>query len=291
MPRSDKVAVVDEVRSSLESSVATLLTEYRGLSVSELAELRAELRKAGARYRVAKNTLMRLAAREAGIDGLDDFLLGPTALAFCDEDPVGPAKALKRFAKDHPELVVKGGYLDGEILDAEAAIKLADLESREELLAGIAGLVNGAFAMVVNYADAIGREILGLVTALEDAGGPESKGFGPAEGAAAAAEQGAGEAEEATEPERTEEPAAPEDEEAGGVVETVAEAVGDAVGDAVGTVAEAATDAVDAAAATVADAAETAADALETAADTVAPDNDGTPEDDGSPDEPSDDQT
>ena len=146
MPRPDKVAVVDEVKKDLAGSAATLLTHYRGLTVTELAELRARLREAGAEYRVVKNTLTRRAAEDAGIEGLAELLVGPTALVFCAEDPVGPSKALKAFAKDHPDLLVRGGYLDGEVLDEAAAIKLADLSSKDELLAQLVGLMYGALA-------------------------------------------------------------------------------------------------------------------------------------------------
>jgi large subunit ribosomal protein L10 len=144
--RPDKVAKVEEVRQDLTGAAATLLTHYRGLTVTELAELRAKLREANAEMKVVKNTLTKRAAEAAGIGGLDDLLEGPTSLVLCAEDPVGPAKALKAFAKDHPELVVRGGYLDGEVLDGRRPLKLADLESREELLAKLAGLMQGALS-------------------------------------------------------------------------------------------------------------------------------------------------
>jgi large subunit ribosomal protein L10 len=144
--REDKVAEVAEVRDRLASSSATLLTHYRGLSVKDMAELRVELRKANAELRVVKNTLAKRAVADAGIEGLDDLLVGPTSLVFCADDPVGPAKALKAFAKGHPDLVIRGGYLDGAVMDAEEAGRLADLASREELLAKMAGLMQGALA-------------------------------------------------------------------------------------------------------------------------------------------------
>lgn len=171
MARPDKVAAVAEVRDNLNSSAATLLTNYRGLSVSELAELRTELRKSNATYRVAKNTLTLIAAREAGMDGLDELLTGPTALVFCEDDPVGPAKALKAFSKDHPALEFKGGYLDGAVLDAEEALKLADLASREELLTKLAGLVHGALANTARLLAALPQKQAQLIQALIDAGG------------------------------------------------------------------------------------------------------------------------
>jgi large subunit ribosomal protein L10 len=189
MPRPDKVAVVDEVREGLTGSTATLLTHYRGLSVTEVAELRAKLRDADARMRVAKNTLARRAARDAGLEGLTELLEGPIGLVFCEQDPVAPAKALREFAKDHPELVVRGGYFDGEILDEVAATKLADLESREELLAKLAGMMYGALANTARLLNAATEKQARLLQALVEAGGVEAKGFSPAPAAEPAAEE------------------------------------------------------------------------------------------------------
>jgi large subunit ribosomal protein L10 len=176
VPRPDKVAVVDEVKDRLTGSAATLLTHFRGLSVTELAELRVKLREVNADVRVAKNTLTRRAAAEAGFDGLEELLVGPTALVFCDEDPVAPAKALKAFAKNHPELVIRGGYLDGEVLDEDAAIKLADLASKEELLTQLAGLMYGALADTARLLQAPLEKQARLVQALIDAGGAAGSG-------------------------------------------------------------------------------------------------------------------
>lgn len=171
MARPDKVAAVADVKERMTSSAATLLTNYRGLSVAELAELRAELRKANASYRVAKNTLTRIAARDAGFEGLDELLDGPTALVFCEDDPVGPAKALKAFSKDHPSLEFKGGYLEGGVLDADEALRLADLASREELLTQLAGLMYGALANTARLLNALPEKQARLLQALVDAGG------------------------------------------------------------------------------------------------------------------------
>jgi large subunit ribosomal protein L10 len=213
--RPDKVAAVAEVTQNLNDSAATLLTHYRGLSVPELQELRAELRKANASYRVIKNTLSKRAMAEAGIEGLDELLEGPTALVFCQEDPVGPAKALKAFAKDHPDLQVRGGYLDGEVLDEAEAIKLADLESREELLAKLAGLMNGALANTARLLQAPIEKQAQLVQALIDAGGAAGapSDEAPAEDAAPPAEEPAAE-ESGAEESAAEEPAAEGDEPA-----------------------------------------------------------------------------
>ena len=186
MPRPDKVAKVEEVRDDFSAAAATLLTHYRGLSVTELAELRSRLREANAEIRVVKNTLTRRAAEAAGIQGLNDLLVGPTGLVFCGEDPVGPAKAIKAFSNDHPELVLRGGYLDGEVLDGEAAIRLADLESREDLLARLAGLMHGALANTARLLQAPLEQQARLVQALIDAGGAS----GVQEPAAAGASDG-----------------------------------------------------------------------------------------------------
>ena len=206
MVRPDKVAKVEEVREDLSGAAATLLTHYRGLSVTELAELRAKLREANAEMKVVKNTLTRRAAHAAGMEGLDDLLEGPTSLVLCAEDPVGPAKALKAFAKDHPELVLRGGYLDGQVLDAEEALRLADLASREELLAKLAGLMEGALSGTARLLQAATEKQARLLQALVDAGGVEAKGFTPSAAAAPAAEAPA-EGPAASEP--AEEPAEP----------------------------------------------------------------------------------
>jgi large subunit ribosomal protein L10 len=282
VPRPDKVAAVSEVQDHLTGAAATLLTDYRGLTVTELGQLRAELRKTGASYRVVKNTLARRAAEAAGIEGLHDYLLGPTALVFCEEDPVGPAKALKAFAKDHPDLLVKAGYVDGEVLDEAATVRLADLESREDLLARLAGLMNNALAGFARLLQAPLSQQARLAQALIDAGGAEAKGFAAAEAPAAE--------------EATAEEAAPEEtgtgDEAPAVVEAATDAAGSAVeaaADAVATVAERAADAVETVAGTVADAAEAVADAAEdaTAEDATA---EAATAEDGSPEETTDDE-
>jgi len=185
-----------------------LLTNYRGLSVAELQELRAELRKANATYRVSKNTLIRRALNDAGVDDLDEMLVGPTALVFCQEDPVGPAKALKAFLKDHPDLQFKGAYFDGAAMDAEEALKLADLESREDLLAKLAGLMYGALANTARLLQALPEKQARLLQALVDDGGYAGA---PTEAAAEPAEEPEAPAAEADQ--EPEAPAAEADEE------------------------------------------------------------------------------
>ncbi len=167
MARPDKVAVVDEVRTRLSSSTATVLTEYRGLTVTELADLRAELRKNDAEYKVVKNTLARIAAKDAGLEVPDDLLVGPTAVTFVAGDPVAVAKVLRTFSKAHPELVVKGSILDGKLLDAADTLRLADLESREELLARLAGLFEAVVAQPARLALANLTKAARLLAALQ----------------------------------------------------------------------------------------------------------------------------
>ncbi len=138
MARSDKAAAVAELKDAFGTSAAAVLTEYRGLTVKDLKALRRSLGE-DATYAIAKNTLTTIAAREAGIEGLDEQLTGPTAIAFIRGDVATVAKGLRDFAKANPLLVIKGGVMDGRVLDAEAVKKLADLESREVLLAKLAG--------------------------------------------------------------------------------------------------------------------------------------------------------
>ena len=135
---ANKEASVAELTNLFESSTAVLLTEYRGLTVAQLKTLRKSISE-DASYAVVKNTLTKIAANNAGISSFDDELVGPSAIAFVHGDPVAVAKALRDFAKANPLLVVKGGYFDGKPLTAEEVGKLADLESREVLLAKLAG--------------------------------------------------------------------------------------------------------------------------------------------------------
>ena len=129
MARKDKAVTLESLEADFRDSSAVLLTEYRGLSVAALKNLRRSL-GAEANYTVAKNTLMKIAAKRAGVDGLDDLLVGPSALAFVKGDPVNAAKSIKNCAKENQKLVIKGGFLDGKVLSAADVQKLADLESR-----------------------------------------------------------------------------------------------------------------------------------------------------------------
>lgn len=145
MARADKAAAVAEITEEFRASSAAVLTEYRGLSVGQLKELRRSL-GADTTYAVVKNTLSKIAAKDAGVEGFDDLLVGPTAIAFIKGDPVTAAKGLDTFAKENPLLVIKGGVLDGKVLTADDVKKLAKLESREVLLSKVAGAANAAMA-------------------------------------------------------------------------------------------------------------------------------------------------
>jgi len=192
-PRPDKVAVVDEVREKFDAADGALLTEYRGLDVPGLAELRKELRAAGGEYKIYKNTLVRIAARERGYE-LDELLTGPTAIAFVNEkedgspgDAAAVAKALKEFAKNNENLVLKGGVLDEKILNVDEIKALAELPSREVLLSQIAGLFQAPLGEFVNLLDAVPREFSYALQALIDEGGAnEGAATDPAEASAEA---------------------------------------------------------------------------------------------------------
>jgi large subunit ribosomal protein L10 len=148
MARSEKAAAIAELADRFRSSGAAVLTEYRGLSVKQLTELRNSLR-GQATYAVVKNTLTQLAAKEAGVTAFDGQLVGPSAIAFINGDPVEAAKGLRDFAKAHPLLMIKGGVLDGKTVTAEEITKLAELESREVLLAKLAGAMNASLSKAV----------------------------------------------------------------------------------------------------------------------------------------------
>jgi large subunit ribosomal protein L10 len=168
VPNASNVAEVEAIKGRLEGSVAALLTEYRGLKVAELGELRASLRGSSTEYRVLKNTLTSIAVREAGYEDLVALLQGPTAVAFVHGDPVQAAKDLAEFARTHPALVVKGGVMDGRVLDAAEVRQLATLESREVLLARMAGLLQASAQRTVNLLAAPLRQVATMTAALRD---------------------------------------------------------------------------------------------------------------------------
>ncbi|HYZ98496.1 MAG TPA: 50S ribosomal protein L10 [Acidimicrobiales bacterium] len=176
-PRPEKVAVVDEVRERFESTSAALLTQYRGLDVTALADLRRALRQAGGEYKVYKNTLVRFAVEAAGLE-VKDLLTGPTAIAFVGERPDGApadaalvAKALRDFARTNPSLVVKGGVLGGRALSADEARALADIEPREVLLARLAGALAAPMQSFAGLLQALPQDLAYGLQALIDKGG------------------------------------------------------------------------------------------------------------------------
>lgn len=177
-PRPEKVAVVEEVRERIGGTSATILTDYRGLSVSKLADLRIALRAAGGDFKVYKNTLVRFAARDLGI-GIEELLVGPTALAFVTDKPDGTpgdavdvAKALKDFGRDHPELVLKGGILGDRLLSADDTQALADVQPRDVLLTRLAGGMAAPMQRFASLLQALPRNFAyGLMALIDQQGG------------------------------------------------------------------------------------------------------------------------
>lgn len=158
MARPDKAAAVAEITERFREAEAAILTEYRGLHVSDLAEVRTALRGANAEYKVLKNTLARIAAKEVGIEeAFSDMLVGPTAIVFVKDDVAAAAKALDEVAKTYPVLIIKGGVMQGRTFDADQAKALAKLEPREVQLAKIAGLMNQPAQSVANVLSALLR--------------------------------------------------------------------------------------------------------------------------------------
>ncbi|MDI2126902.1 50S ribosomal protein L10 [Yinghuangia seranimata] len=192
MARPDKAAGVAEIADKFRGSNATVLTEYRGLSVAKLKELRRSL-AGNAEYAVVKNTLTKIAANEAGITELDDLLVGPSAVAFVTGDPVEAAKSLRDFAKANPLLVIKGGVLEGKALTADEIKKLADLESREVLLAKLAGAMKASMAKAAATFQAPLTEFVRTAEALRVKREAEQGGAGEPAPAAEATEEAAAE--------------------------------------------------------------------------------------------------
>jgi large subunit ribosomal protein L10 len=166
MARADKAAAVAEITEEFRASNATVLTEYRGLTVGQLKQLRRSLGE-DTTYAVVKNTLTKIAAKDAGVVGFDDLLVGPTAIAFIKGDAVAAAKGIDTFAKENPMLVIKGGMMDGKILTADDIKKLAKLESREVLLSKIAGAANATLAKAAALFQAPLSQAARTIAALE----------------------------------------------------------------------------------------------------------------------------
>jgi large subunit ribosomal protein L10 len=192
MARADKVAAVTELTDRFRESDSVVLTEYRGLSVSQLRELRQSLGD-NATFNVVKNTLTRIAVHEAGLqDQLESLLSGPSAIAFVDGDVVEAAKGLRDFSRDHPALVIKGGVLDGKALTPDEITRLADLEPREVLLAKLAGAMKASLSNAAAVFNALPTQVAQLAEALRvqraaHGGGQEAAPEAPAEDAEAGA--------------------------------------------------------------------------------------------------------
>jgi large subunit ribosomal protein L10 len=167
MPTQAKAAVIDEISERFQNSSAAVLTEYRGLTVAQLTQLRRSL-GAGSTYAVVKNTLTKRAADSVGFSDLAPLLNGPTAIAFIEGDPVDAAKAIRDFAKAHPMLVVKGGVVEGRTVDAREVTRLADVESREVLLAKLAGAMKGNLTKAAGLFQAPLSQMARLAAALQE---------------------------------------------------------------------------------------------------------------------------
>jgi large subunit ribosomal protein L10 len=213
MARPDKAAAVAELTEDFRTATATYLTEYRGLTVTSMKQLRRSL-GADTKYAVVKNTLTKIAAKDAGVEITDDLLTGPSALAFVKGDPIDAARNLKNFQKENPLLVIKGGIYEGKLVSAAEIMKLADLESREVLLSKLAGAMKGSLAKAARVLDALRIKM--------EAGAPAAAPVAEAAPAAEAAVEEAAPAAEAT-PEETPEVVAEVAAEATDAAETPAE--------------------------------------------------------------------
>lgn len=165
-PRPEKVATVDEIAGRLTAAPAVFVTEYRGMSVGGLAALRGSLRQVGAEHKVYKNTLTRLAIRKVGLDMLEEFLVGPTSLTFAGTDTVGAARALHSTARTNPRLVLKGGSFGTNVLSVDDIKSLAELPSRDELLAMFAGALQAPLVKTAGLLQALPRNLAYGISAL-----------------------------------------------------------------------------------------------------------------------------
>lgn len=167
MAKSDKVDAVSEISEKFNNSTAAVVTEYRGLSMAQLSELRRAL-GSNVSYRVAKNTLVKRAAEQSGVEGLDDLFVGPTAIAFVEGEPVDAAKAIKEFAKGNQNLVVKGGYMDGRALSVSEVESIADLDSREVTLSKLAGAMKAKMSETAALFAAPASQVARMAAALQE---------------------------------------------------------------------------------------------------------------------------
>ncbi len=211
MPSEQKIERVAELKERIAGSAALLLTDYRGLSVSEITELRRSLREGGAGFAVIKNTLMRRALEGTDAAGLEALFEGPSAVAFVKEDPVAAAKSVTAAAKRFPTLVLKGGFVEGRVLSADQAKALADLESRDVMLSRVAGMIKSEIARAAGTFQAAQSRFMSLLEAFKEKL-PAEAAEEPA-ATAEAAEEPAAEAEEPTDETTEQEAAASEGEE------------------------------------------------------------------------------
>jgi large subunit ribosomal protein L10 len=167
MARPDKVEAVNEIAERFNTATAAVVTEYRGLSMAQLGTLRRSLGE-GTTYRVAKNTLVKRAVQQSGVEGLDEMFVGPTAIAFIEGEPVDAAKALREFAKDHKALVIKGGYMDGRPISVSEVERIADLDSREETLSKLAGALKAKLSQTAALFAAPASQVARMAAALEE---------------------------------------------------------------------------------------------------------------------------
>ena len=169
-----KVSLVEEIKGKIEDSQSLVLMNYRGLNVAEVTELRAKFREAGVDYKVYKNTMMRRAFKDAGIEGHDDILTGPTAVAFGMEDLAAPARISADFAKDHEALELKAGFVDGQILDVKGVEQLAKLPSKEVLVAQFLGGMNGPIQGLANVMHGTMKGMAVVLNAIAEKKGQET---------------------------------------------------------------------------------------------------------------------
>lgn len=209
MARPEKVAVVEDIAERFRGSSASVVTEYRGLSMAQLTTLRRSL-GADTTYRVAKNTLVKRAAQDAGVEGIDELLVGPTAIAFINGEIVDAAKALREFSKANQALVIKGGYMEGRALSVAEVNQLADLESREVLLAKLAGAMKANLSKAAALFAAPASQVARLAQALVDKRAEAEGAPAPADDAAAVATDTATEAAADTTADAADAPAAAE---------------------------------------------------------------------------------
>ncbi len=180
MPTQDKIATVEELKQRFDGAKAVVLTEYRGLTVQQLSDLRKQLRAVRAEYKVVKNRLARIAGAAMGLDGLRGDLKGPTALAISREDPVAVAKTLATFARTNQALLIKAGYVEGQVLPPAEIRALSELPSKEVLRAQLVGAIQGPLAQLVGLIGATQREIAYVLAERGKGAEPEGDGAGAA---------------------------------------------------------------------------------------------------------------